>query len=201
VSGDAYSSTCALKLVNTHASAHTHTHTLTHTRTHTHTHTNTHIHIHTVLILTQSLTHIHADTHAHTHINTFTHTSLSRLNSPYSCCITYHVRRCLTTCKAVAPPVSLLQKLFPKINGQSINRGSGPSFTKKVMEEESQFILQVWCVCMCVYVFAHLRVCACMCLRMYVSVFVCVCVCACVCVCVCVCGLMTVYACPLYTSF
>eukprot|EP00967_Tisochrysis_lutea_P040785 scaffold49019_cov22-Tisochrysis_lutea.AAC.1 len=35
-----------------------------------------------------------------------------------------------------------LDKLFPPISSHSHNRGSGPAYTKKVMEEEGQYILQ-----------------------------------------------------------
>ncbi len=51
-------------------------------------------------------------------------------------------RRCRVRTAAVA---DVLQKLFPSISGHAgVRRGSGPAFTKKVMEEESQYVLQVW---------------------------------------------------------
>eukprot|EP00200_Dunaliella_tertiolecta_P010522 CAMPEP_0202368366 /NCGR_PEP_ID=MMETSP1127-20130417/482_1 /ASSEMBLY_ACC=CAM_ASM_000462 /TAXON_ID=3047 /ORGANISM="Dunaliella tertiolecta, Strain CCMP1320" /LENGTH=470 /DNA_ID=CAMNT_0048963775 /DNA_START=18 /DNA_END=1430 /DNA_ORIENTATION=+ len=37
-----------------------------------------------------------------------------------------------------------LDKLFPPISSHSHNRGSGPAYTKKVMEEEGQYILQTY---------------------------------------------------------
>lgn len=47
-------------------------------------------------------------------------------------------------CKAAATLPEILQKLVPSINGRSsMHRGSGPEYSKQVMEDESKYILQV----------------------------------------------------------
>ncbi|KAF5841195.1 pyridoxal phosphate-dependent transferase [Dunaliella salina] len=44
----------------------------------------------------------------------------------------------------IAALAGMLDKLFPSISSHAQNRGSGPAYTQKVMEEEGQYILQTY---------------------------------------------------------